>query len=39
MATNAEDFAAINAALASVDAVVARQQQRWNRLRARLERI
>ena len=39
MSTNAQDFAAINAALASVDAVAARQQQRWDRLRARLERI
>ena len=37
VATNAEDFAAINAALASVDQVTARQQQRWDRLRARLE--
>ena len=39
VATNAEDFAAINAALASVDAVAVRQQQRWDRLRARLEPI
>jgi hypothetical protein len=36
--TNAEDFALINAALASVDLVAAGQQQRWDRLHARLER-
>ena len=35
--TNAEDFAAINFTLASVGLVAARQQQRWDRLRARLE--
>ena len=38
MSTNAQDFAAIYAALASVDLIVDRQQQRWDRLRARLER-
>lgn len=36
MATNAEDFAAIETALAEVEAIADSQQQRWNRLRGRL---
>ena len=35
-ATNSEDFAAIETALADVEAVAAAQQQRWDRLRGRL---
>jgi hypothetical protein len=34
--TNSEDFAAIHAAIAEVEALAASQQQRWDRLRARL---
>ena len=35
-ATNSEDFAAINAAIAEVERIAASQQQRWDRLRGRL---
>ena len=36
VATSAEDFAAIEAALAEVEAIATGQQQRWDRLRGRL---
>ena len=36
VATNGEDFAAIETALAEVEAIAGTQQQRWDRLRGRL---
>jgi hypothetical protein len=34
--TSSEDFAALNAAIAEVERLAVSQQQRWDRLRARL---
>ena len=36
VATNSGDFAAVNAAIAAVERIALSQQQRWDRLRARL---
>ena len=36
VATNSGDFAAVNAAIAAVEQLAVSQQQRWDRLRARL---
>ena len=39
VATNSDDFAAVNAAIAAVELVAMSQQQRWDRLRARLAEL